>query len=120
MIMDKKKHPKFKVPNYGAKHRKGVPARWRKQRGVDNKLRIDKQGYGSTPKIGYKNPAEIRFARKDGTFEVLVHNEAELLAMQKDERHVAVLAHGLSTRKKSLLQKLAGSKGIRVINGPRV
>ncbi|MDE1855260.1 MAG: hypothetical protein KGH57_03010 [Candidatus Micrarchaeota archaeon] len=112
----KKSHPKFKVPNFGAKKRKGVPERWRKQRGIDNKLRIDKKGYGATPKIGYKNSAEVRFARKEGMFELLVHNEAEMAAMQKDEKHVAVFAHGISRRKRALMQKLADSKGIRVVN----
>ncbi len=117
MIMaEKRKHPKFNVPNYGAKHMKRVPNRWRKQRGIDNKKRIDRQGYGATPKIGYKNTDGLRFARKDGAFEVLVHNEAELAAVQKDERHVAVFAHGISRRKRVLMQKIADSKGIRVLN----
>ena len=40
MKMIKRKHPRFNVPNYGAKKRKRVMARWRKQRGVDNKKRI--------------------------------------------------------------------------------
>ena len=117
MIMaGKKTHPRFKVPNFGAKHMKRVPERWRKQRGVDNKLRIDRKGYGATPKIGYKNAAGFRFARKDGTFEILVHNETELMAVQSGKNRVAVFAHGLSARKRALLQKMADSKGIKVVN----
>ena len=40
MIVKKKSHPNFKVPNYGAKTGRRVKARWRKQRGIDNKKRI--------------------------------------------------------------------------------
>jgi len=116
IMAGKKHHPKFKVPNFGAPNRKGIPERWRKQRGIDNKLRIEKKGYGATPKIGYKNPAGVRFARKDGTFEVLVHNVAELAAMQNDGVHVAVFASGISKKKRALMQKLADSKGIGVVN----
>lgn len=119
-MISKKKHPKFNIPNYGAKSRKGVKARWRKQRGIDNKKRTDRQGYGATPKIGYKNPAGVRFARRDGAMEVLVHNEKELLALQKNAAQVAVFAHDLSSRKRVLLQKIASANGIRVINGARV
>ncbi|MDE1873847.1 MAG: hypothetical protein KGI04_01875 [Candidatus Micrarchaeota archaeon] len=116
MVNKKKKHPKFVVPNYGAKHRKGVPARWRAQRGIDNKKRIEKQGYGASPKIGYKNAAELRFARKDGSMETLVHNEAELLEVQPNSASVAVFAHGLSRKTRAYLQKVADGKGIRIIN----
>jgi ribosomal protein L32E len=98
---------------------KRVKPRWRKQQGIDNKKRIDRQGYGATPKIGYKNARDVRFMRKDGTFEVLIHNEKELLAIPKDSKHVAVFAHDLSTRKKTFLQKIANQNGTRVINGMR-
>ena len=42
--MQKKTHPTFSIPNFGSKHRKRVPARWRKQRGIDNKKRIKISG----------------------------------------------------------------------------
>lgn len=119
MSVEKRKHPRFVVPNYGAKHRKRVKNRWRTQRGADNKKRRYWAGYGASPRIGYKNTATVRFARKDGSLEVLVHNEAELLAVPKGGRSVAVLAHSLSKRKKLELQKKASGAGISVINRVR-
>src|SRR5271157_4391162 len=116
IMVTKKKHAVFRVPNDGAKNRKGVKERWRKPRGIDSKIRVEKKGHGATPKVGYKNSAEIRFARKDGTFEHLVHNEAELLAIQGDKTRVAVLAHGLSRRTWASLQKVASARGIRIVN----
>ena len=115
-MVTKRKHAVFRVPNYGAKNRKGVKERWRKPRGIDSKIRVEKKGHGATPKVGYKNHASVRFARKDGTFERLVHNEAELLAIQGDKTKVAILAHGLSRRTRMSLQKTADSKGIRIAN----
>jgi ribosomal protein L32E len=61
----------------------------------------------------------VRFARKEGVMEVLIHNEKELRAIQKDAKMVAVFAHDLSERKRVELQRIANTNGIRVINGVR-
>lgn len=117
MIMAvKKSHPKFSVPNYGAKSRKGVKARWRKQHGIDNKKKIGRIGYGASPSIGYKNAVQFRFARPDGMWEQVVNNEKELIAVPRDGKHVAVFAHGLSTKKRTFLLKIANTNKIRVVN----
>ena len=119
MSIEKRKHPRFVVPNYGAKSRKRVRDRWRTQRGEDNKKRRYWSGYGASPRIGYKNASDVRFVRKDGVIEVLVHNEAELLAVPKGGRSAAVFAHGLSRRMKLMLGRKAAGAGIRVINRVR-
>ncbi len=110
-MVTKKRHAVFRVPNYGAKNRKGVKKRWRKPRGIDSKIRVEKKGHGAVPKVGYKNSADVRFARRDGTFEHLVHNERDLLAIQGDKTRVAVLAHDLSRRTRESLQKTADAEG---------
>lgn len=115
-MVTKKRHAVFRVPNYGAKNRKGVKKRWRKPRGIDSKIRVEKKGHGAVPKVGYKNSADVRFARRDGTFEHLVHNERDLLAIQGDKTRVAVLAHDLSRRTRESLQKTADARGIRIVN----
>ncbi len=115
--MMKRKHPRFNVPNFGAPNRKRVRARWRRQRGIDNKKRVGKRESGASPSIGYKNPASVRYARPDGTFEVLVSNMPELVALigAKSQRAVR-LSHSLSVRKRLALQELAESSGIRIVN----
>jgi ribosomal protein L32E len=119
MRVEKRRHPRFAVPNYGAKSRKRLKPRWRTQRGEDNKKRRYWSGYGASPRIGYKNASVVRFARKDGALEVLVHNAAELLSVPRDGRSAAVLAHGLSRRTKLELEREAAKAGIRVINRVR-
>ncbi len=116
--MDKKKHPRFLVPNYGARKRKRVQYRWRAQRGIDSKKRVKKKESGASPSIGYKNSDAVRYARSDGTFEALVHNETELRDLiSAGERKTVVFAHDLSSRKRVMLQKIAEQSNVKVANG---
>ncbi len=119
MVLKKKHHPTFNVPNFGAKKRSRVKARWRKQMGDDSKKRIKRSGYGETPGIGYRNDKRIRFLRPDGKSQVLVHNEKELNALEGKENIVAVFAHALSSRKRIAMQKVADAKKIRIANKVR-
>ena len=116
LMTTKKTHDKFQVPNFGAKSRKRVPKRWRKPRGIDSKIRVEKKGHGKVPKVGYKNPKEIRHARPDGFFEVLVQNEKDLLALKGAKGQIAVFSHSLSRRKRNLMQKVADKNGIGIAN----
>ena len=118
-MVKRKGHPKVQVPYYGAKNRKRVPLRWRKQRGIDNKQRVYVRCHGASPKVGYKNAAGVRFAGRDGAFRLLVYNERDLETFPKGN-YVAVLAHGLSKRKRAALEKAADSKGIGVANKTKV
>jgi len=113
--VNKKPKPKFAVPNLGAPNRKRVQDRWRKQRGIDNKLRVSKKFHGYKPKIGYKNSDADRYRRaRDGVLEVVVHNEKELYALKGRNDVVVRFFHALSNRKKAALTSAAKSNGIRL------
>ncbi len=119
-MIKKKTHPKFNVPNYGAKGRSRVKERWRKQRGIDSKKAMKKKEAGASPSIGYKNAADVRFRRPDGSVEMLIHNEKELrdvIANKGEKAEVTIVfAHDLSSRKATLLHKIAESNGLRTAN----
>jgi large subunit ribosomal protein L32e len=116
--MMKKSHPRFNVPNFGAVGRKGVKERWRKQRGIDNKKRINVRHMGASPEIGYRNPEALRGLRPDNTRSVLVHNMKELQdAASNSEGIVATIAKAVSTRKRIEMTKFATQKNLRVTNG---
>ncbi len=117
--MTKKSHPTFAVPNLGAPNRKGVKDRWRKQRGIDNKKRVKRSGYGAVPNIGYKNSDSIRHLRQDGTRSLLVRNEQELIDASKLKGITVVMAHSLSQRKRAALEGLAKKFGLNVANKVR-
>jgi ribosomal protein L32E len=117
MLRNKKMHPRFAVPNLGAKNRKRVKDRWRSQRGIDNKKKLKKSGYGKMPNIGYKNPSEVRFREGNGLIKMLVHNEKELLSLaNKKDTYEIVFAHDLSLRKKNALQRIADMHSMKVSN----
>jgi len=117
MKIAKKKHPKFNVPNYGAKHRKRVKERWRKQRGIDNKKRIKKSFMGAEPTIGYGNPEELKGVRASGRRAVRISNINELRSVIEEGSSVdIILAKGLSRRKRAELAKLAHDNELHVVN----
>ncbi len=116
----KKSHPKFNVPNAGAKNRKSVPERWHKQRGQDNKKRIKKDFMGATPGIGYRNKPELLGVRVDGKKLLLVHNMNELNdALHNPEigSYNIVISHDVGKRKRLEMQKAASSSDVKIVNG---
>ncbi len=116
MIVKKRPRPHFHVPNFGAPNRSRVKDKWKRQRGIDNKMRTKKAKMGPTPSIGYKNHVGVRYARPDGSFEQVVHNEKELLEVLAMPGYSAKFAHDLSERKKAMLQKIADDKKITILN----
>ena len=114
--MMKRGHPKFNVPNFGAKSRKRVKARWRKQRGIDNKKRIKKDFMGAEPNIGYGNPESIRGLRASGRRLVVVHNLKELKGMKEAQTFDVAIAHDVSKRKRQEIISAARSGNIHIIN----
>jgi large subunit ribosomal protein L32e len=120
MIVKKKSHPNFKVPNYGAKNRSRVKARWRKQRGIDNKKRIKKDFAGAEPTIGYKNMDSQMGLRADGNRMMLVHNVAELQALidrKELQNYVVTVSRSVSKRKNAEITGLATKNKVKVTNG---
>lgn len=119
MALKKKQHPKFNVPNFGAKNRSRVPARWRKQRGIDNKKRIKKDFMGAEPTIGYKTPQKIMHVRPSGKRAVIVHNAnelRELISAKKLEGYEVMIARPVARRKRLEIIALAKGSSIRVTN----
>lgn len=116
----RKSHPKFNVPNYGARSRKRVKARWRKQRGIDNKKRIKKDFMGAEPTIGYGNPESVKGIRANGKRIMIVRNAKELERLIKEnalEGYDVTIAGGVSLRKRIGITEIAGRKGLNVTNG---
>jgi large subunit ribosomal protein L32e len=119
--LKKKHHPKFNVPNYGAKSRSRVKPRWRKQRGIDSKKRIKKAYMGAEPTIGYKTPAALIGVRESGKRLFVIHNIMELTSEVKRNTGFAkeyeiAIARGVGKRKGTEIIKMAKSIGTRVTN----
>ncbi|MFH0927442.1 MAG: eL32 family ribosomal protein [Candidatus Micrarchaeota archaeon] len=109
----KKAKPKFLRPNYGRSSRKRIKRAWRRQRGVDNKKRVNKAHMGASPSIGYGQDRRIRYLHPVGLHEALVHNLHEL---EKVQGAAVRIAASCSKRLKEKLVAAALSKNLRVLN----
>lgn len=109
--MDKKNKPKFNVPNLG--FFKSVKARWRKPRGTHNKKRMKASFMGASPKIGYRNPPEMRGLHPSGMKEVIVNNVKEIENL-KDV--VVRIASSVGGKKRALIEEKAKALHLRIVN----
>ena len=51
---------------------------WRKPRGTDSKMRLEKRGWPKIVKTGYRGPKAVRGLHPSGFNDILIHNEQEL------------------------------------------
>jgi len=109
--MEKRKIPKFKRQNADLKGRVGTS--WRKPRGIDNKMRVFKSGYGVSPRIGYRQPRAIRGNHPSGVPEVLVSNMTELEAVKGAAVRIAAK---VGAKKKAVLVAKAREKKLKILN----
>ena len=92
-----------------------VGSSWRKPRGIDSKMRIEKKGWPKKVKVGYRGPKIVRGLHPSGLIDVLAQNENDLQALEPG-KHAARLASSIGARKRKLLVSTAEGKGIRVLN----
>lgn len=111
--MQKKKKPRFNVSNLG--FFKSVKKRWRKPRGTHNKKRMRFKWTGASPRVGYRNPKEVRGLHSSGRKEVLVSNSAELQGL-KDV--LVRIAATVGARKRKLIADKAKTMNLRIVNMP--
>ncbi|MFW9928763.1 MAG: eL32 family ribosomal protein [Candidatus Thorarchaeota archaeon] len=116
-----RKNPHFRPTNSWAFKR--VDERWRRPRGIDNKMRESHRGWPSLVKIGYRTPRLIRHLHVDGKNNVkeeyIVHNISDL-ELVLPQKHVVRIAHRVGRRKRDDIYSQAISWGLSVINPPSV
>lgn len=89
--------------------------KWRKPKGIDNKMRLKLKGYPPMVSVGYRGPAKVRSLHPTGLKPVVVSNKAELEKLDP-AKHIVYLSSTLSVKKKVELRELAVSKGFKVAN----
>ncbi|KAK4689469.1 large subunit ribosomal protein L32e, partial [Tremellales sp. Uapishka_1] len=94
-----------------------VKEAWRKPKGIDNRVRRRFKGQTPMPKIGYGSNVKTKHLLPSGHKELLVHNLSELeLLLMHNNKYAAVVAHGVSSKKRIEILARAKVLGVKVIN----
>lgn len=111
------KHPKFQRQNIYSRGGRIHKKNWRKPRGIDNKLRIKRKGYGSLPKIGFQGPRATRHMHPLGKHEVLAFTPNALEGV----KDVVVRIGGtVGGRKRIAIIEKAKAMGLKVLNPGKI
>lgn len=86
--------------------------KWRRARGKSNKIRLNRAGHPSAPKVGFRTSAS-ESGRVKGLIPRLVHNVNEMESLGKD--NIAILAR-VGARKKLDMIKKADELKIKIMN----
>ena len=94
---------------------KRVKERWRRARGIDNKMRKRIKGWPKSPRVGYRGPKAARGLHPSGYVEVLVHNVDEVENVDPETQAIRI-AHTVGARKRVEITARAQEKGIHILN----
>jgi large subunit ribosomal protein L32e len=94
-------------------HKKALKDAWRKPRGINSKLRIQKKSRGNVPKPGFGSPKEAR-GLESGLKPVMVANAGDMEKIGSEE--IAIISHSVGKKKRLQLLELAESRHIKVSN----
>ena len=113
----KKKTPSFRRTEW-FRYKRLSRSGWRAPHGMDNKQRRNYKYRGSLVRIGHGKVAAARFLHPSGFREVMVHNAADLEAIDP-ETEAARVGATVGGRKRETIYSRADELGIRVLNRRR-
>ncbi len=111
----RRKRPIFGRQAANRYYRIGRDLAWRRPRGLQSKQRRHYGYRAEIVSIGYGSPARVRGLAPSGYRPVLVHNDAELGALDP-KLQAAIIARTVGTRRRLGLEATARKRGVRVLN----
>uniref|UniRef100_A0A7C5U483 Large ribosomal subunit protein eL32 n=1 Tax=Caldiarchaeum subterraneum TaxID=311458 RepID=A0A7C5U483_CALS0 len=96
---------------------KRLETSYRRPRGKDSRMRLQKSGSPPLAKIGYGSPRKYRGLHPSGYREVLVMSVAELENLNPSSDAVRISGR-LGLKKKQEIFDAARAKGLKVLNPP--
>lgn len=109
----RKKIPLFKRRE-GFRYKK-LGKKWRKPRGLHNKVRRYIGSKGNAPSIGYGTSKKIRGRHPSGYEEVITHNPSELANIDP-KRQAIRLSGKIGGKKREMIIKKANELKLKVLN----
>ncbi len=88
---------------------------WRRPRGKDSKMRLQKSGAPQLVKVGYRTPRKYRNLHPSGFKEVLIHRVEDLEGLDP-AIHAVRIAGSVGKSKKIKIMVEAEKKGLKVLN----
>jgi large subunit ribosomal protein L32e len=114
-LAHKKTHPVFK--KYHCWRHIRVKESWRKPRGIDSNMRRQFKGAPAMVKVGYKQQLSLRHVHPNGKKHFVITNVKELeMLMMNNLKYAAVVAKGVSARKRKDIVTRAKELKIQVMN----
>jgi len=110
-MISKTKKPKFKRTDSNKYNFKN---KWRKPRGLHNKLRLKKKGHQKVPAVGYGSPKDKRGLTKEGLRPKLIFTIKDLEKLSKKD--TGVISSSLGTKKKIELLEKANELNLNISN----
>ena len=109
----KARKPKFRT--HESWRYKRVKTRWRRPRGLDNRMRLNVKGWPKSVNVGYGGPRSARHLHPSGYKEVIVHTRYEAANVDPETQAIRI-AHTVGTRKRIQIASIAKERGLRVLN----
>ncbi|CAI8026964.1 60S ribosomal protein L32 [Geodia barretti] len=96
---------------------KKIKQKWRKPKGIDNRVRRRFRGQYLMPSIGYGSNKKTRHMLSNGFYKFVVNNVKELeVLLMSNRRYAAEIAHCVSSRKRKAIVERAQQLDIKVTN----
>ena len=90
---------------------------WRKQKGIDSRVRRRFKGTIPQPAIGFGSDKKTRNLLPNGFYKFVVHNSKELeMLLMHNKKYCAEIAHNVSSRTRKLIVERAEQLHVKVTN----